>query len=791
MGSKFKEGDIVYCVCDINSSGGKMYLTVGNRYKIIKTISDNSVSLINDKGTGNIYSDCWFTLDDKLAKEIEKRKEELKLKNMSMDPYGEEDWLGESFSDMYRKNEPDYDVKELKRDLKKYGIDILKRTFFAADDKELIIPVKKFLHDKGFDIDPHNMVKRVFNYQNDIDVFGYDKGQELFTRWCGLQTSLYRGRYYDYLITLTDFVDIITDLYGFNLEEYNKEKERSPIHKDVDPYDEEEWDDDYPTNVRESKLYEEIKFKESKVSFVVKRIEDTYGGYTIDPKDIVTLNKYYTGWVKITPDLETYIMYANRWKESHSMLLLSYDRYVFNGQISPVSHGERGDYSMSSNKIKIIKYEELEPVRKFTEDDPYGEEDWEMNESEKSKDFKVSSKIICKKTLKANFGNCFTRGKEYVITGYSIKDKKFFVDGNNEVSFQFNLDEMREYFTNNPLPRVFNPNDPYGEEDWDMNESMYDDYQVGKEYIYVGILDDRVGQKVKLLRIIDDRSPSDNAGHPFYVEFEDKDRMYVAKTSIQKGQKIERPEIDPYGEENWGYTNERKIPYKKILCPDLWEEETINERIKNKLVKIAKDFFNDVELETDIKDIHLTGSMANYNYTDESDIDVHIVIDFKDVNEDIDLVKKAVDGQRFIWNLRHNIVIKGHDVEIYIQDETEEHTSAGLYSLLNDKWIKKPVYDPPDVDTKDINPKYDARVYDILKYDKLSKQNLTPEEAEEYYEASSDLKSKIMKSRKEGLIEEGEFSIENLVFKKLRKEGKIKKLIDTITAFYDKIYSQE
>jgi len=104
--------------------------------------------------------------------------------------------------------------------------------------------------------------------------------------------------------------------------------------------------------------------------------------------------------------------------------------------------------------------------------------------------------------------------------------------------------------------------------------------------------------------------------------------------------------------------------------------------------------------------------------------------------------------------------------------------------------LKKPVYNPPDVDTKDVNVKYDARVYDILKYEKLSKQDLTSEEAEEYYESAKDLKSKILKSRKEGLTEEGEFSIENLVFKKLRREGKIKKLIDVITTFYDGIYSQ-
>lgn len=239
------------------------------------------------------------------------------------------------------------------------------------------------------------------------------------------------------------------------------------------------------------------------------------------------------------------------------------------------------------------------------------------------------------------------------------------------------------------------------------------------------------------------------------------------------------------------YILERKLPYKKKLCPELWEDGKLIERIRLKLVKIAKDFYEDVELETEIKDIVLTGSIANYNYTDESDIDVHIVIDYKDVNDDISLVKKAIDGQRFIWNLRHNITIQGHDVELYIQDETEEHRASGLYSLLNDKWIVKPVYNPPDVDTKDVNVKYDARVYDILRFEKLSKQELSPDDAEEYYKSARELKTKIMKARKEGLYEqEGEFSIENLVFKKLRKEGKIKKLIDTITRLYDKIYSQ-
>lgn len=248
-------------------------------------------------------------------------------------------------------------------------------------------------------------------------------------------------------------------------------------------------------------------------------------------------------------------------------------------------------------------------------------------------------------------------------------------------------------------------------------------------------------------------------------------------------------DIDPYSEEDW--MSEGKVLYNKTLCDAIWSGDKIIKRIKDKLVKIAKDFYNDIELESEIIDIRLTGSMANYNYTDESDIDVHIVIDFKDVNEDIDLVKKAVDGQRFIWNLRHNIKIKGHDVELYIQDEKEEHTSAGLYSLLNDEWTVEPEYKVPDINTEDVDLKYEARLNDINRFEKLSKKDLDPDEADEYYKSAKNLKSKIMKARKEGLVEkEGEYSIENLVFKKLRSEGNIKTLIDTITRFYDKIYSQ-
>ena len=240
------------------------------------------------------------------------------------------------------------------------------------------------------------------------------------------------------------------------------------------------------------------------------------------------------------------------------------------------------------------------------------------------------------------------------------------------------------------------------------------------------------------------------------------------------------------------FINEKKIPYKKELCPDIWKGKTLIPRIEDKLLRIARDFFEDLKLDTEIVDIQIVGSIANFNYTTNSDLDIHILIDFSDINEDIILVKKAVDGDRFMWNLRHNIVIKGHDVEIYVQDINEKLASSGKYSLMNHKWIKFPTYNPPNVDTKDIEPKYNARVYDIEKLAKLAKAKLDSNEAQMYYEKAKEVKSKIQKARKAGLENDpsNEFSIENLVFKKLRNEGKIKKLIDTITKLYDMIYSQ-
>ena len=231
--------------------------------------------------------------------------------------------------------------------------------------------------------------------------------------------------------------------------------------------------------------------------------------------------------------------------------------------------------------------------------------------------------------------------------------------------------------------------------------------------------------------------------------------------------------------------------YNETLNQKFWsEDKKFDPDIKDKLLSITDDFTDKLSLEgVKVYDITLTGSNSNYNYNEYSDLDVHVLIDFKDINEDEELVKKALDGQRFVWNLRHNVSLKGHDVEMYIQDKDEPHVASGLYSLKDDKWITEPSYDPPSIDIRDVFKKANAIESDIeILKEKILKAR--GEKARRLHDRAKRLKEKISKMRQRGLAREGEFSIENLAFKVLRNSQAIGDLIDLISTSYDRIYTE-
>jgi len=214
--------------------------------------------------------------------------------------------------------------------------------------------------------------------------------------------------------------------------------------------------------------------------------------------------------------------------------------------------------------------------------------------------------------------------------------------------------------------------------------------------------------------------------------------------------------------------------------------------IRRKLLGIANNFLDNVNLKLPkIDDIQLTGSLANYNYTSNSDLDVHILLDFKKVDEDVELVKTALDGLRFIWNTKHDIKIKGHEVELYFQDTKEPHVSSGLYSLKQGKWVKKPTYNPPSIDDQDILKKFNdikKQIDHLYTLTKKHKKDIRMSEV--LYNYGVKLFGKIKKLRQEGLKSEGEFSVGNLTFKYLRNTDYLEKLSNLINKNYDDIFNE-
>ena len=227
---------------------------------------------------------------------------------------------------------------------------------------------------------------------------------------------------------------------------------------------------------------------------------------------------------------------------------------------------------------------------------------------------------------------------------------------------------------------------------------------------------------------------------------------------------------------------------KDSLNSMIWNNGKLNYRVRLKLIDIAYDFMEDSKLNTDlISDIIITGSLANYNWSKYSDIDLHIIIDLKKISDDIDLSKEYVDSKKKIWNDTHtNLSIYGFPVEIYIQDESEKHTSSGVYSILRNKWLIKPSKEHPYIDKEKIKQKSASLINRIDNlYLELSRHGNNAKIGEE----ANKLYKKIKKMRKSGLETGGEFSVENIVFKVLRRTEYISKLIELRNITYDRLNS--
>jgi len=224
------------------------------------------------------------------------------------------------------------------------------------------------------------------------------------------------------------------------------------------------------------------------------------------------------------------------------------------------------------------------------------------------------------------------------------------------------------------------------------------------------------------------------------------------------------------------------------LQPNFWLNNTLDPKISAKLVKIATKFFEDLGLEldgNDLEDITFTGSLANYNWTRYSDIDIHLLVDFSKIDDNTKLVREYFNAKTGLWNKMHSILVKNHEVEIYVQDINEEHHSTGVYSISDNQWIAEPARIEPKVNTDMVKRKITSFIDMIERVE----DQYEDKKFEEAYESAISLAGKIKKFRKAGLEDKGEYSNENLTFKYLRNKEFIKTLYDIRNRSYDKMMS--
>jgi len=235
------------------------------------------------------------------------------------------------------------------------------------------------------------------------------------------------------------------------------------------------------------------------------------------------------------------------------------------------------------------------------------------------------------------------------------------------------------------------------------------------------------------------------------------------------------------------------------LNPEIWDlpnerymgdEESQNYKLKpeirERLLKVSNLFIEYLDTDLFIQDIIFVGSLVGYNWSEFSDFDIHILIDLNE-SENKKLTEELFRLKKTVFNAAHDIRIKGYETELFVQDSNEKNSIEGIYSILNNEWLKKPKKENFKIDKKKLMSKTNQWM-DII--DGVL-ENAEDEDIDDAVKLVKKYREKLRKYRTCGLQKEGEYSYENLVFKFLRRNGYISKLENFKNEFVDKKLSLE
>lgn len=200
------------------------------------------------------------------------------------------------------------------------------------------------------------------------------------------------------------------------------------------------------------------------------------------------------------------------------------------------------------------------------------------------------------------------------------------------------------------------------------------------------------------------------------------------------------------------------------LNPKIWDNEQLRPDVKKQLLRVADKFREFIDLDLTVLDIHITGGQVTYHYTEKSDLDLHLIIDYDQIECDRE-VEELLDTKRLLFKEKYHININGIPVEPGTEDQNRP-TVSSAYSLKTDSWIREPKNYSGKINSKEIEKQ-------SLYWQKIIKSVLNQNDPE----MAQKVLKLLRKYRKTGLKQTGEYGVENLVYKTLRNTGTLEQLV--------------
>lgn len=215
-----------------------------------------------------------------------------------------------------------------------------------------------------------------------------------------------------------------------------------------------------------------------------------------------------------------------------------------------------------------------------------------------------------------------------------------------------------------------------------------------------------------------------------------------------------------------------------ILNPKIFDGNKVKPEVREKVQEVVNEYIKlllEENIFLKVQDVILAGSNASYNYTENSDLDVHILANVNDVDDPNDLYPKIYNAYRRIFESKFDITFYGIPVEIYVELTKDTNLiSNGVYSIMFDEWIKEPKESyVPNIDEDAIKKAAEPWIVEAENIIKDVDDNVADgdEEIDDYI-------NRIYEMRQRGLHDTNgsEFSTENLIFKEVRNAGLLDKL---------------